>query len=85
MDDDAASASDPKDQDYFILESQDLSQLEARKEEKIPWYLGLLTFMAILGGFLFGYDTAIISGAMVFIKDQFLLDIIWQQVCSLQC
>lgn len=26
-------------------------------------YLGSLTFVAVLGGLLFGYDTAVISGA----------------------
>ncbi len=32
-----------------------------------------IAFVATLGGFLFGYDTAIINGAILFIKEQFRL------------
>lgn len=48
---------------------------------------GKLTFqvikivgLAALSGFLFGFDTGIISGAMVFIKDHFALNDIWQEL-----
>lgn len=37
-------------------------------------YLLLLSLVAALGGFLFGFDTAVISGAEGFIKDKFQLD-----------
>lgn len=36
-------------------------------------YLGLIAGSAALGGLLFGYDTAVISGAIGFIKDHFHL------------
>jgi SP family arabinose:H+ symporter-like MFS transporter len=36
-------------------------------------YLGRLCFVAGLGGLLFGYDTAVISGTIVFLKSQFAL------------
>jgi sugar porter (SP) family MFS transporter len=37
-------------------------------------YLLKLAFIASLGGFLFGYDTAVISGTIGFVKEQFGLD-----------
>ncbi|WP_341843067.1 sugar porter family MFS transporter [Chitinophaga caseinilytica] len=36
-------------------------------------YVGLATFTAALGGLLFGFDMAVISGALLFVKDQFQL------------
>ena len=39
-----------------------------------------MVMMAAIGGFLFGYDTGIVSGAMVYIRDDFGLDDIWQEV-----
>ena len=38
-----------------------------------PVYLGLLTMAAALGGLLFGYDTAVISGAVGSLKAHFEL------------
>lgn len=36
-------------------------------------YLGLISFVATLGGLLFGYDTAVIAGAIGFLRDRFSL------------
>ena len=36
-------------------------------------YLVGISIVAALGGFLFGYDTAIISGTLSFVRDQFAL------------
>ena len=35
---------------------------------------GLIAMVAAVGGFLFGYDLSIISGAMLFLKPEFALD-----------
>ncbi len=37
-------------------------------------YLSILALIAALGGFLFGFDTAVISGTINFVKDKFVLD-----------
>jgi len=38
------------------------------------YYMYLLTMLSCIGGFLFGYDTGIISGAIIFIQRDFQLD-----------
>ena len=40
---------------------------------KKPGSLPFLAFIASLGGFLFGYDTGVISGTVGFVRDQFSL------------
>ncbi|MGW8316768.1 MAG: sugar porter family MFS transporter [Bacteroidales bacterium] len=42
-------------------------------ESKHRFYLLRLAITAALGGFLFGYDTAVISGTLFFVREQFLL------------
>lgn len=36
--------------------------------------------LSAVGGFLFGYDTGIVSGAMIFIKDDLNLNHVWQEI-----
>lgn len=43
-------------------------------------YLYLLTVIAAIGGFLFGYDTGVISGAMILLKEEFSLSNLWQEL-----
>jgi len=42
----------------------------SRKNER---FVGIVAAVAALGGLLFGYDTGVISGAILFVKDQFAL------------
>ena len=47
------------------------------KRPAIPYNIGFLLFCAAvtgLGGFLFGYDTAVINGANTFLQQRFDLD-----------
>ena len=41
-------------------------------------YLVFLSVVAALGGFLFGYDTAVISGTIAQVTEQFRLDALQQ-------
>ena len=42
----------------------------------------LLTFLSAIGGFLFGYDTGVVSGAMLLIEEdpRIELDTIWKEI-----
>lgn len=53
---------------------------EDDKDSTSRAYLYLLTAIAAIGGFLFGYDTGVISGAMILLKEQFGLSNTWQEV-----
>ena len=43
-------------------------------------YEWLLTSFAAVGGFLFGYDTGVVSGAMLLLRKEFSLSSFWQEV-----
>ncbi|MDB5156653.1 MAG: sugar:proton symporter, partial [Mucilaginibacter sp.] len=49
-------------------------------------YLYLVCLVAALGGFLFGFDTAVISGTVSLVKKDFNLDVLhegWFVSCAL--
>lgn len=45
-----------------------------------PGFLYVLAFFSALGGFLFGYDTGVVSGAMLPLKREMHLDSLWQEL-----
>ncbi|CAL1527026.1 unnamed protein product [Lymnaea stagnalis] len=47
---------------------------------KTPAFIYVLTFFSALGGFLFGYDTGVISGAMILLRNSFSLSSVWQEL-----
>uniref|UniRef100_A0A0B7A4X1 Major facilitator superfamily (MFS) profile domain-containing protein n=1 Tax=Arion vulgaris TaxID=1028688 RepID=A0A0B7A4X1_9EUPU len=49
-------------------------------KEKTPFFVYYLACFATIGGLLFGYDTGIVSGAMLLITDVFHLSTIWQEL-----
>lgn len=49
-----------------------------RRSDRFSWFVLKLTVTSALGGFLFGYDTGVVSGAMLLIKDDFSLSD-WQE------
>ncbi|XP_045605756.1 proton myo-inositol cotransporter isoform X2 [Procambarus clarkii] len=46
----------------------------------LPLAIYLLAAFSALGGFLFGYDTGVVSGAMILIREEFELNTIWHEV-----
>ena len=40
----------------------------------------VLAVFAAIGGFLFGYDTGVVSGAMIQLRDKFNLNTLWQEL-----
>ncbi|XP_077400034.1 proton myo-inositol cotransporter-like isoform X1 [Vanacampus margaritifer] len=74
-----ASSGDP------VASSTSTGDLEraARKQfmqDVTPGFVYLLSAFSALGGFLFGYDTGVISGAMLLIKRQMELSALWQEL-----
>lgn len=51
-----------------------------RQPDRFSWFVLKLTVISALGGFLFGYDTGVVSGAMLLIKDEFMLSNWHQEV-----
>lgn len=45
-------------------------------------YLYLITLVAAVGGFLFGYDLSLISGAIIFLKEEWSLTPVWVGVVT---
>lgn len=48
------------------------------KKPTTTWFVYALTTLAAVGGFLFGYDTGVISGAMLLLQPAFSLNNEWK-------
>lgn len=56
----------------------EMQSLARRQPDRFSWFVLKLTVTSALGGFLFGYDTGVVSGAMLLIKQDFSLSD-WQE------
>ncbi|KAM9824140.1 proton myo-inositol cotransporter-like [Neosynchiropus ocellatus] len=50
------------------------------QQDVTPGFVYVLAVFSALGGFLFGYDTGVISGAMLLLKRQLDLSALWQEM-----
>ncbi|XP_029909116.1 proton myo-inositol cotransporter-like isoform X2 [Myripristis murdjan] len=50
------------------------------QEPTTPGFVYVLAFFSALGGFIFGYDTGVVSGAMLLLKKEMNLSALWQEV-----
>lgn len=57
-----------------------MDQLSPSESPSTPKFVYVLTFFSALGGFLFGYDTGVISGAMILLREEFVLNSLWQEI-----
>ncbi|XP_049929785.1 proton myo-inositol cotransporter-like isoform X2 [Epinephelus moara] len=51
-----------------------------QQDASTPGFVYVLTFFSALGGFLFGYDTGVVSGAMLLLKKEMNLSALWQEL-----
>lgn len=59
------------------MEKEEENLISGSKKSK---FIYLVTLISAVGGFLFGYDTGVVSGAMLLLKDEFELDPTWQEL-----
>ncbi|KAL2093338.1 hypothetical protein ACEWY4_010650 [Coilia grayii] len=50
-----------------------------RCKGRTHYFVYVLAFFSALGGFLFGYDTGVVSGAMLLLKKEMNLSALWQE------
>jgi SP family myo-inositol transporter-like MFS transporter 13 len=62
------------------LQKRKLSQAGGAGQQGAPSIIYLMSLLSAMGGFLFGYDTGIVSGAMVFVRKIFNLNSLWQEL-----
>ena len=74
---DAMSGSDNENDSLIRLPSPDTSPPSPCRRRV---FLLALTFFSALGGFLFGYDTGVVSGAMLKMRDDFQLSAVYQEL-----
>ncbi|XP_044535040.1 proton myo-inositol cotransporter [Gracilinanus agilis] len=62
--------------------SGDLERAARRQfqQDETPSFVYVVSVFSALGGFLFGYDTGVVSGAMLLLKRQLSLDALWQEL-----
>lgn len=73
----------PKDGEQHLIESPSQEPgvgLQARGGPSTPCFVYVLAFFSALGGFLFGYDTGVVSGAMLPLKKEMNLNNLWQEL-----
>ncbi|XP_064464726.1 proton myo-inositol cotransporter-like [Ornithodoros turicata] len=70
------------DMNDFTDERQSIigNDVTAASRTPVTRYLVCATLLSAVGGFLFGYDTGVVSGAMIQLKNYFQLTPVWQEL-----
>ncbi|XP_067292269.1 solute carrier family 2 member 13b isoform X2 [Pseudorasbora parva] len=61
-------------------QENDVSTSTGQSHQATPCFVYTLAFFSALGGFLFGYDTGVVSGAMLLLKREMNLSSLWQEL-----
>src|SRR5678810_704620 len=61
-----------------IISAQNLGTTDTSRHRFNTSYILGISFISALGGYLFGFDFAVISGALPFLQRQFALDAYWE-------
>jgi len=61
-----------------IITAKDLNATDTSRHHFNTSYILGISFISALGGYLFGFDFAVISGALPFLQKQFSLDAYWE-------
>ena len=64
----------------FSSDAAAAEEFHRRPEEKVTCFVYVLTGLAAIGGFLFGYDTGVVSGAMLLLAKEFSLSSLWVEL-----
>ncbi|XP_064606046.1 proton myo-inositol cotransporter-like [Liolophura sinensis] len=72
-------STDDEDEEELFTQPPSKGQHALKEKVTITTHVKLLTAFASIGQFLFGYDTGVISGSMLFIRKQFGLGDVWQE------
>ncbi|XP_043824586.1 LOW QUALITY PROTEIN: proton myo-inositol cotransporter [Dromiciops gliroides] len=66
----------------YLGNTGDLERAARRQfqQDETPSFVYVVSVFSALGGFLFGYDTGVVSGAMLLLKRQLSLDTLWQEL-----
>jgi len=59
---------------------QEKGQMGNKAKSEVNGFVYFAVAVAALGGLLFGYDTGVISGAILFIKNQFSLSATMEEI-----
>lgn len=74
----------PKDGEQHLIESPSQESVvgvpKGGHGPPTPSFVYVLAFFSALGGFLFGYDTGVVSGAMLPLKKEMNLSNLWQEL-----
>jgi len=61
-----------------IITETNKNDLDTSKHRFNTTYIIGISFISALGGYLFGFDFAVIAGALPFLQQQFMLDAYWE-------
>ena len=77
---DAIMKANSQDFHEYSVSNRQNSEQKTKKQQRVTVYVILLTFFSAIGGFLFGYDTGVVSGAMLLLRDRFHLSSFEQEL-----